>query len=46
MHPTTWWEDWATWIKPRAGKKIKPPTMGSDAHPVLGDAPGTYVFGT
>jgi polyhydroxyalkanoate synthase subunit PhaC len=46
MIPTTWWEDWATWIEPRAGKKIKPPTMGSDAHPVLGDAPGTYVFGT
>jgi len=46
MIPTTWWEDWATWIEPRAGKKIKPPTMGSDAHPVLGDAPGTYVYGT
>ena len=46
MIPTTWWEDWATWIEPRAGKKIKPPTMGSEHHPVLGDAPGTYVFGT
>jgi polyhydroxyalkanoate synthase len=46
MHPITWWEDWATWIEPRAGKKIKPPSLGSKKYPVLGDAPGTYVFGT
>ena len=24
--------------------KVKPPPMGSDAHPPLGDAPGTYVL--
>ena len=46
MHPITWWEDWATWIEPRAGKMIKPPSLGSKKYPVLGDAPGTYVFGT
>ena len=46
MHPTTWWEDWANWIKPRAGKRIKPPGTGSKRHPALGDAPGTYVLGT
>src|SRR6478752_1253266 len=46
MHPITWWEDWATWIEPRAGKKIKPPSLGSKKYPVLGDAPVTYVFGT
>ena len=46
MHPTTWWEDWATWIEPRAGKQIRPPAMGSKQHPPLGDAPGSYVFGT
>lgn len=46
MIPTTWWEDWATWIEPRAGKRIKPPSMGSDTYPPLGDAPGTYVYGT
>jgi polyhydroxyalkanoate synthase len=44
MHPTTWWEDWATWIDTRAGKQIKPPRMGSKQHPALGDAPGTYVL--
>ena len=45
MHPVTWWEDWATWIGERAGKDRTPPPMGSKAHPALGDAPGTYVFG-
>ena len=33
MHPITWWEDWATWIEPRAGKKIKPPSLGSKKYP-------------
>ena len=45
MHPVTWWEDWATWIGARAGEDRPPPPMGSTAHPVSGDAPGTYVFG-
>jgi polyhydroxyalkanoate synthase len=45
MKPITWWEDWATWISERAGAKISPPPMGGEAHPPLGDAPGTYVFG-
>jgi len=45
MHPVTWWEDWAVWIGERAGKDRTPPPMGSKAHPALGDAPGTYVFG-
>ncbi len=46
MHPVTWWEDWATWIEPRAGKQIKPPATGSKKYPALDDAPGTYVYGT
>ena len=46
MHPVTWWEDWATWIESRAGQRITPPSIGSEQHPVLGDAPGTYVLGT
>jgi len=45
MQPITWWEDWATWISERAGKQIAPPPIGSQAHPPLSDAPGTYVFG-
>ncbi|MFF0815577.1 PHA/PHB synthase family protein [Rhodococcus sp. NPDC003318] len=41
----SWWEDWAVWSAARAGDLQAPPTMGTDTHPPLGDAPGTYVFG-
>jgi polyhydroxyalkanoate synthase len=44
-HPGSWWEDWARWIEDRAGARRGPPATGSTAHPVLGDAPGTYVYG-
>jgi polyhydroxyalkanoate synthase len=43
--PGTWWGDWATWIEARAGDHRPPPAMGSTTHPVLDDAPGTYVTG-
>ena len=42
-HGGTWWEDWTHWAAESAGDMIDPPSMGSDAHPVLGDAPGRYV---
>ena len=41
----SWWEDWAQWIAERAGEQRDPPRLGSDAHPPLEDAPGTYVLG-
>jgi len=41
----TWWEDWANWIEKRGGDQRTPPPLGSEKFPVLGDAPGTYVFG-
>ncbi|MBA2638044.1 MAG: alpha/beta fold hydrolase [Solirubrobacterales bacterium] len=41
--PGSWWEDWALWIAERAGDRREPPPMGSEAHPPLEDAPGTYV---
>ena len=46
-HIGSWWVDWAKWAraKRRAGELIAPPKMGSKAHPVLGEAPGTYVRG-
>ncbi|MDQ3979507.1 MAG: class I poly(R)-hydroxyalkanoic acid synthase [Actinomycetota bacterium] len=44
-HSGSWWEDWTQWIADRAGERREPPPMGSDAHPVLDDAPGTYVHG-
>ena len=39
----TWWDDWVRWSGETAGDMIDPPPTGSDAHPVLGDAPGRYV---
>ncbi|MBA3716604.1 MAG: alpha/beta fold hydrolase [Actinobacteria bacterium] len=44
-HQGSWWEDWATWAAARAGDRRKPPRTGSKTHPMLGDAPGTYVHG-
>jgi polyhydroxyalkanoate synthase len=40
----SWWEDWANWAEEHGGDKVAPPPLGSDAHPPLGDAPGTYVL--
>ncbi len=42
---SSWWEDWSVWIAERAGDRSTPPPMGSERHPVLGDAPGTFVLG-
>jgi len=42
-HRTSWWEDWAEWIVDRAGERREPPPMGSERHPVIEDAPGSYV---
>ena len=43
QHHDTWWNDWIAWFGERAGERVAPPSMGSERHPVLGDAPGTYV---
>jgi polyhydroxyalkanoate synthase subunit PhaC len=45
-HPGSWWEHWADWIEARSGPRRPPPSgAGSRKHPVLGEAPGTYVHG-
>ncbi|MGH9116281.1 MAG: PHA/PHB synthase family protein [Acidimicrobiales bacterium] len=44
-HRETWWNDWTPWIIDRSGPLVVPPAMGSDAHPPLVAAPGTYVRG-
>jgi polyhydroxyalkanoate synthase subunit PhaC len=41
----SWWELWAEWTQDHSGKLGPPPAMGSDAHPILASAPGTYVHG-
>ncbi|QDA36919.1 class I poly(R)-hydroxyalkanoic acid synthase (plasmid) [Paracoccus liaowanqingii] len=40
----SWWPDWAAWMATRSGRKGKPPSLGSDDHPPLQDAPGSYVM--
>jgi polyhydroxyalkanoate synthase len=42
-HRKSWWEDWSPWIAAHAGAKRTPPATGNAAHPVIEDAPGTYV---
>ena len=44
-HSGSWWQDWADWAAPRAGRHQAPPTMGSKRYPPLADAPGDYVRG-
>ncbi len=41
----SWWEDWTTWSRGRAGALVRPPAIGSKAYPAVGDAPGSYVHG-
>ncbi|WP_369256100.1 PHA/PHB synthase family protein [Geodermatophilus amargosae] len=41
----SWWPDFMEWLGERAGEEVPAPqTLGSAELPVLGDAPGTYVF--
>ncbi|MGA2997525.1 alpha/beta fold hydrolase [Bradyrhizobium sp.] len=41
----SWWLDWRDWLLPRSGDEVTAPTsLGSERHPVLAAAPGTYVF--
>lgn len=40
----TWWEDWSEWIAARGGPMIDALARhGSDAHPPIERAPGSYV---
>ena len=40
----TWWQDWAEWIGARSGDEVAAPDhLGSDVHPPLEAAPGSYV---
>ncbi len=41
----SWWEDWAAWASEQSGPLGPPPPMGSERHPVSGEAPGDYVRG-
>jgi len=44
-HAGSWWPYWAAWLKAlHPGDVESPVAFGSDAHPELAPAPGTYVF--
>ena len=46
QHTGSWWQAWSAWILERSGKeKAAPATLGSDDHPPLEPAPGSYVLG-
>jgi polyhydroxyalkanoate synthase subunit PhaC len=41
----SWWLDWRDWLRARSGEEVAAPASpGSERHPVLAAAPGTYVF--
>jgi polyhydroxyalkanoate synthase subunit PhaC len=41
----SWWLDWRDWLQARSGDDVTAPaSLGSERHPVLAAAPGTYVF--
>jgi polyhydroxyalkanoate synthase subunit PhaC len=41
----SWWPDWRDWLRARSGEEVvAPASLGSEHHPVLAAAPGTYVF--
>ena len=40
----SWWTDWSAWLDSRSGNwRAAPTSPGNSTHPVLCDAPGTYV---
>jgi len=40
----SWWPDWIEWLRARSGEQVRARPPGTSAHPILGDAPGTYVL--
>ncbi|MEM9869991.1 MAG: class I poly(R)-hydroxyalkanoic acid synthase [Pseudomonadota bacterium] len=43
FHEGSWWPRWEGWLKKRSGAMVNARAPGDSAHPVLCDAPGTYV---
>ena len=39
----SWWPAWQRWLAEHSTEQLKPPSMGTAAHPPLADAPGSYV---
>ena len=43
FHEGSWWPSWDAWLKKRSGTKVKAREVGDSEHPVLEEAPGSYV---
>ncbi|MEM8655869.1 MAG: class I poly(R)-hydroxyalkanoic acid synthase [Pseudomonadota bacterium] len=43
FHEGSWWPRWGDWLKKRGGAMVKAREPGDSEHPILEDAPGTYV---
>ncbi|WP_299656628.1 class I poly(R)-hydroxyalkanoic acid synthase [uncultured Tateyamaria sp.] len=43
FHEGSWWPRWGAWLKKRGGAMVAAREPGDSDHPVLCDAPGTYV---
>ncbi|SEO62972.1 polyhydroxyalkanoate synthase [Salinihabitans flavidus] len=42
-HQGSWWPHWEAWLSRRSGKQVPAREPGDSEHPVLCEAPGTYV---
>jgi len=45
-HEGSWWPAWQQWLRQHSIDGVEPPSMGAPdrGYPILGDAPGTYVY--
>jgi polyhydroxyalkanoate synthase subunit PhaC len=43
-HEGSWWTDWTAWLGERSGELSGARAAGSELHPPMIDAPGTYVL--
>ena len=43
FHEGSWWPRWEAWLRKRSGPNVKARIPGTDTHPVLEAAPGSYV---